>query len=84
MQALVDAYENAEHWSTKRQILAIVVADFPVKIVKQYFPNLSMWKINSARAHAHFNGKETLFEILFCKCKLFSFPRARCSGEYRP
>ncbi len=66
MQALVDAYENAEHWSTRRQILAIVVADFPIKVVKQYFPNISKWKIESARSHAHFNGEETVFEILFC------------------
>lgn len=71
MQALVDAYENAEHWSTKRQILAIVVADFPAKVVKQYFPNLSRWRIDSARAHAHFNGEETVSEFLFCKYKFF-------------
>ncbi len=57
MQALVDAYENAEHWSTRRQILAIIVADFPTKVIQQYFPNISNWKISSARSHAYFNGK---------------------------
>jgi hypothetical protein len=57
MQALADAYENAEHWSTRRQILAIMVADFPTKVIKQYFPNIKKWKISSARSHAHFSGK---------------------------
>ena len=63
MQALVDAYENAEHWSTKRQILAIIVADFPVKLIEQYFPNISKWKIKSARSHAHFNGKKLVLNF---------------------
>jgi hypothetical protein len=66
MQALVDAYENTEHWSTRRQILAIIVADFPVKVIEQYFPNLSKWKIKSARSHAHFNGKKSVSELLHC------------------
>lgn len=57
MQALVDAYENAEHWSIRRQILAIIVADFPKKVIQDYFPNLSSWKLSSARAHARLNGK---------------------------
>ena len=57
MQALVDPYENAEHWSTRRQILAIMVADLPTTVIQQYFPNLSRWKLSSARSHARFNGK---------------------------
>jgi hypothetical protein len=56
MQALADAYDNAEHWSIRRQILAIVVADFPNKLIKQYFPNVTRWKMQAARSHARFNG----------------------------
>ena len=56
MRAMVDAYSNAQHWSVRRQILAIFVADFPSSMVKQYFPNVSQWKIKSARHHAHCEG----------------------------
>ena len=62
MRAMVDAYSNAQHWSVGRQILAIIVADFPSSMVKQYFPNISEWKIKSARHHAHCEGmRRSLF-----------------------
>jgi hypothetical protein len=57
MQAMADAYNNAQHWSVRRQILAIIVADFPVSVIKQYFPNISDWKLKSARHHAYCKGK---------------------------
>ena len=57
MQALADAYRNAEHWSTGRQILAITVADFPIKVIRQYFPAISKWKLSSTRSHARLYGK---------------------------
>lgn len=41
------------------------MADFPANVIKQYFPNISKWKLKSARAHAHLNGKEDAFEILY-------------------
>jgi hypothetical protein len=57
MQAMVDAYNNAQHWSVRRQILAIMAAGFPVSVIKQYFPNISDWKIKSARHHTYCKGK---------------------------
>lgn len=56
MQAMVDAYNNAQHWSVRRQILAIIVADFSISVIKRYFPNISDWKIKSARLHAYCKG----------------------------
>lgn len=52
MRALVDAYENADHWSTRRQLLAIISADFPTRVIRRYFPGISKWKIDSSRLHA--------------------------------
>ena len=34
---MLSLLENAKHWSTRHQILAIVVADFPIKVIQLYF-----------------------------------------------
>ena len=53
IQAMVDAYNNAQHWSVRRQILSIIATDFPAPLLRQYFPNMSEWKIKSARRHTY-------------------------------
>ena len=62
---MVDAYNNAQHWSVRRQILGIIVADFPASLIKQYFPNISKWKIKSARHHTYPKGeRESLASVI--------------------
>lgn len=56
MHALVDAYSNATHWSTKRQILSIVAADLPLSLLKTHFLDLTEWKLRAARLQAYFQG----------------------------
>ena len=56
MGSLKDAYSRAEHWSTQRQLLSIVAADLPKRVMKVEFPGLSDWKIRAARAQAFFHG----------------------------
>jgi hypothetical protein len=56
MESLKDAYSRAEHWSTKRQLLSIVAADLPPRLLKAEFPGLTDWKIKAARAQAFFQG----------------------------
>ncbi len=51
-----DAYSQAEHWSTKRQLLSIIAADLPTCLLKAEFPELTEWKIKAARAQAVFHG----------------------------
>ena len=70
MQSFVHAYENAEHWSTRRQILSILFADFPTKVIRKYFPTLSKWKVDTARAQAHFHGNEQSLQIICSGCIL--------------
>lgn len=66
IRPLVDAYSRAEDWCTKRQLLSIVAADLPVYLLKTEFPNMTDWKIKSARAHAYFQGKAILCnDIIF-------------------
>jgi len=56
MTALADAYSNAQHWSTKRQLLSIVAADVPLRTTKQYIPDITLWKFSEARRQAKING----------------------------
>lgn len=73
MHALADAYSNAAHWSTKRQILSIVATDLPLSLLKTHFPDLTEWKLRAARMQAYSQGKwrthghiKTLFDCLIC------------------
>lgn len=56
IECLRDAYSRAEHWSMKRQLLSIVAADMPTRLLKLEFPGLTDWKIKAARAQAMFHG----------------------------
>ena len=57
MTSLSSAYANVDYLSTKRQILAIVAADFPSSTLKAYFPGATNYLIKQARDHAYQNGK---------------------------
>lgn len=71
MRALVDAYENADHWSIRRQLLAIISADFPTSLIQKYFIGLSRWKIESSRIHARNFGKYEL-KLISLHCHFLS------------
>ena len=57
MKSLSNAYVNAEHFSTKRQILAIVAPDFSISTIKENFPDVTDYLIKQARNHAYQNGR---------------------------
>jgi len=56
MQAIADSYTNSYHWSTKRQLLSIVAADVPFRIIEKYILDLTRWKFYEARRQAKLNG----------------------------
>jgi hypothetical protein len=64
MQSLVDAYNNAQHWFVRRQIVAIGVADFPAYVIKQYVPNISDWKTKSTPRHAYCRNSEKALSVV--------------------
>ncbi|CAF1356373.1 unnamed protein product [Adineta ricciae] len=72
MESLKDAYSKAEHWSTKRQLLSIVAADLPPRLLKAEFPELTDWKIKAARAQAFFHGRGVLPEIMHCPVQRYT------------
>ena len=60
MVAINNAIENAEHYSTKRQLLAIVAADYPSTVLHAYFPTVTDFQIKAARKHAYLYGEKAL------------------------
>jgi hypothetical protein len=57
MASISIAYANAEHFSTKRQILAIVAGDFPFSTLQAHFPDATEDLIKQARKHAYSKGE---------------------------
>ncbi|CAF4582974.1 unnamed protein product [Rotaria sp. Silwood2] len=57
MNCIADAYNNVNHWSTRRQLLSIVAQDIPLYIIQQFIPDVTMWKLNAAKQQAVANGK---------------------------
>ena len=57
MGVLVECYENAGHWSTRRQMLSIIADKVSFKVVKRWIPNLSRYRYNIARHHVLLHGR---------------------------
>ena len=55
MGVLVECYQNASHWSTRRQILWIMADKVSSKVV--WIPNLSRYRYNIARHHILLHGR---------------------------
>lgn len=57
IDSLVKAYDHADSWRTKRQILSIFANDFSRTELSKLIPSLSKWRIDQARQHAIEAGK---------------------------
>lgn len=66
MKSLSDGWNRAEHWSTQRQILAIVAADLSSSVIKKNFSGVSDWQIKMARRHAYSIGR-----TVACLCLIY-------------
>ena len=60
MATINNAIESAEHYSTKRQLLAIVAANYPSTVLCAHFPTVTDFQIKAARKHAYLYGKKAL------------------------
>ena len=56
-EALAACYENASHWSSRRQILSIFADKVSFKTVQQWLPNISRYRYNIARHHLLLHGR---------------------------
>lgn len=57
IEALVESYNNASHWSTRRQILSIMADKMPLKELKHYIPGLTRYRFSMARHHKLLHGR---------------------------
>ena len=58
LEALAACYENASHWSSRRQILSIFADKVSFKTIKQWLPNISRYRYNIARHHLLLHGRD--------------------------
>ena len=57
LTSLAEAYNNAPHWTIRRQILSIMAYDLPFSTIRMFIPRLTADRFNMARRHANFEGK---------------------------
>ena len=54
---MIKAYDQAESWQTKRQILSLFANDFSRRELQTLIPGLTKWRIDQARQHTTEAGK---------------------------
>lgn len=57
IDALAECYSNATHWSTRRQILSIMVDKLSFKTLLIWIPGLTRYRFNIARHHLLLHGR---------------------------
>ena len=57
LEALAACYENASHWSARRQILSIFAVKVSFKIIQQWLPDVTRYRYNIARHHLLLHGR---------------------------
>ena len=57
IDVLIKAYDQAESWQTKRQILSLFANDFSRRELQTLIAGLTKWEIDQARQHATEAGK---------------------------
>jgi len=57
LEALIECYENASHWSTRRQILSIIADKVSFTVLQKWIPDISRYRYNIARHHTVLHGR---------------------------
>lgn len=52
VDALAECYNNASHWSTRRQILSIIADRVSYQTLQRWIPGLTRYRFNVARQHS--------------------------------
>lgn len=56
-ECLAECYKNADHWSSRRQILSIMADKVNFKDLQRWIPNLSRYRFNIARHQLLLHGR---------------------------
>lgn len=57
IDALAECYQNANHWSTRRQILSILADKVPLKTLQRWIHGITRYRFNMARHHRLLHGR---------------------------
>ena len=57
LEALTECYNNANHWSTRRQILSIIADKVSYKELQKWIPDISRYRYNIGRHHRLLHGR---------------------------
>ena len=57
LEALAECYENASHWSSRRQILSIFADKVNFRTIQQWIPNITRYRYSIARHHLMLHGR---------------------------
>ncbi|KAK2564086.1 hypothetical protein P5673_012307 [Acropora cervicornis] len=57
LEALVESYENSNHWSTRRQILSVIADKVSFSTLQKWIPDLTRYRYNIARHHRLLHGR---------------------------
>ena len=57
LEAFAESYFNAQHWSTRRQILSILSDKLSFKEVQEFIPTVTNYRYNIARHHTLLHGR---------------------------
>ena len=63
MEAIKECDANADHWSTRRQILSVVADKISFKEIKTWIPDLSRYRYNIAPHHRLLHGRGAVVPI---------------------
>ena len=55
--AFAESYLNAQHWSTRRQILSLMTDKLTVKELREFIPTVTSYCYNIARRHGLLRGR---------------------------
>jgi hypothetical protein len=57
LEALTECYNNASHWSTRRQILSIIADKISYNDLQEWIPGITRYRYNIARHHRLLYGR---------------------------
>ena len=57
LEALVECYHNADHWSNRRQILSIIADKVSFKTLQKLIPGISRYRFSISRHHRLLHGR---------------------------
>jgi hypothetical protein len=62
MNGITETYNNAQEWTTRRQILSIIASKISFKLIQSFLPGITLYRFSSARMYAAQYGTGALVE----------------------